>query len=61
MHHQGLKSSSQQISCGRELTDLLHGEHILLMEGEKGCMLLMRLAALCDESHEEDSTAECWG
>jgi len=28
----------------------LHGGHILLMEGKKGCTLLMRLAALCDES-----------
>lgn len=42
--------SNQQISCSRELTDLLHGGHILLMEGKKGCTLLMRLAALCDES-----------
>ena len=50
--------SNQRISCGRELTDLLHGDQILLMEGKHSCMLLMRLAALCDESHEEDSTAQ---
>ena len=30
-------------------------------EAEQGCIVRMRVATLCDQCHEEDSTGNCWG